>query len=594
MKIDHYRLLLAVSACSALVACGGGSQNESGSSGSSSSGSTSASSSSSSAGSVSSSGGFGGGAPLPGPSPTPNGGAPVISPIPAEPNTPDIDADATSFYFSYDESASTASRDLTFAALEYNGYLNPNWGRTYEFLNAENFAHFEPEEVGPFEISMGLYQSHANEIPVNIEYDGALYALGVNVTGPEIDKDDRDNVVLTLLIDVSGSMNSIYATEVRSDIQTLLDVAKHGLLQLNESLKPGDVVNLVTFQTTAAIVLTGWSYGDEPAVLEDAIRGLMTAGSTNLDAGVSLAYQVAQEFYDPEKANRVVMLTDAYANTGEVDSSIIAQNTVINGLEGIHFAGVGIGNGFNDEFLNNLTDIGKSVYSAMITPEDAERIFTDGFMRFIGNAVTNVKFRLDYPQSFDQLQSSAEEISEDETEVRSTNFAYNSDQFFFELFSNEEGMDVEDEMTLTAYFDDADGEQTSVSLTRPVSELLSLGEAQIKSAAMVTRLAQLVGQDLDCDEVLFSGLYEQTVDAALFTDYQQAITRYCSGHYDPVITPTPTPLPPTPTPIPGSSSSTSSTSTGSTSGSSTSSSSTSSTSSSSTGSTSSSGGVSSR
>ncbi len=568
MKINHYRLLMAVSACSALVACGGGSGEPDWGGSSSSSSSGSSPSSSSSGSSSSSTGGFVG-IPNPSPSPTTSSGGPVIPPPPVEPEVPevpDIDADATAFYFSYDESASTASRDLAFAALEYEGYLDPNWGRTYEFLNAENFDHFEPEAVGPFEISMRLYKAHTNEIPVNIEYDGDLYALGVNVTGPEIVKEDRDNVVLTLLVDVSGSMMSNYATEVRSDIQNLLDVAKHGLLHLDESLKSGDVVNLVTFQTTAATVLTDWHYGeDEPAILHDAINGMRAAGSTNLDAGVSLAYQVAREFYDPEKANRVVMLTDAYANTGEVNSSVIAENTVINGLEGIHFAGVGIGSGFNDEFLNDLTDIGKSVYSAMITPEDAERIFTDGFMRFIDNAVTNVKFRLDYPQSLDQLQSAAEEISEDESEVRSTNFAYNSDQFFFELFNNKDGLDVEDEMTLTVYFDDADGEQTSVSLTRPVNELLTLDDAQIKSAAMVTRLAQLIGRDLSCDEVLFSGLYEQSIDTAIFSDYQQAVTRYCERDDVSVITPPP-PLPPTP--VPGSSSSSTSSSTGSSSSSS--------------------------
>ncbi len=127
----------------------------------------------------------------------------------------------------------------------------------------------------------------------------------------------------------------------------------------------------------------------------------------------------------------------------------------------------------------------------------------------------------------DLLQTSAEEISTDEKKVRPSNFAFNSDQFFFELFTSEEDPDPEAELTLTVLFDDTDGEQKHVDLSYTVSELLQQGESQIKSAAMATRLAQLVKGDLDCEAVLNSDLYRQESEADIFVEYQNAIKRFC-------------------------------------------------------------------
>ncbi|HEY7883749.1 MAG TPA: VWA domain-containing protein, partial [Cellvibrionaceae bacterium] len=440
---------------------------------------------------------------------------------------PEIDSSATSFYFSYDDSASTAARDLTLSAIDYGTQIDPNWGRPYEYLNAEIFSHFAPVKAEPFTVSMGLYHAEVGEVPINREYSGDLYALGVNISGPTISKEERPNVVLTLLVDISGSMTSPYAAETATDIRSLMDVVKYGLAELDASLKPGDIVSIVSFETVARTVLEHWQYDATSSLYHNAVASLYAQGSTNLNAGIEEAYRVAQSSYDPEKSNRVVILTDAYANTGEVNPSIIAENTVINGLEGIHFAGVGIGQGFQDAFLHELTDIGKSVYSAVITPADARRVFTNGFMRFIDSAVNNVRFQLEYPEGFDQLQSSAEEISENEEDVRTVNFAYNSEQFFFELFSNEDGWADDDVFTLTIYFDGDEGEGKEIVREESVSVLLEKGTDEIKSAAAVTTLAQLVAGELECETVTNSGIYLQEINTDVFASYRDAISRFC-------------------------------------------------------------------
>ena len=448
------------------------------------------------------------------------------APDPSE-NSSALPAATTSFFFSYDESGSTASRDLTFAALADGKAPQRSWGRPYEYLNAESFDHFDLTMAAPFNVSMGLYKASTGEIPVGRSVNGSVYALGINLTGPTLTHAERDNVALTLLVDISGSMTMPYSDAAHGEIYTRLDVVKEGLFRLLTQLKEGDILSLVTFERSAKTVIDRWVYQQDDNSFFNAIASLKATGSTNLDRGIDEAYSAANALFDPEKSNRVIILTDANANTGEVDPAVIAQSTVINDAEGIHFSGIGIGEGFDDRFLNELTDIGKGTYSAMITPNDAQRIFADNFMRFLSPAVKNVKFQLTYPQALNQFYSAAEDISTDAGEVSSINFSYNSEQFFLELFEGAGFLSPELEISLGISFTNAQGEDQQLTITKTLEQLRAVGEGEIKSAVTVTTLAQLVAGQVTCTEVMSSSLYEQDIRTYTFEKYKQGVKDFC-------------------------------------------------------------------
>jgi hypothetical protein len=448
----------------------------------------------------------------------------VVAPLP-ESQESSIDSEATSFFFSYDESASTASRDLALTALQNGTTPDASLGRAYEFLNAENFSGFGATAVGPFDVSMGMLLSENGDIPLTDVPDGSVYGLGVNIAGPERTLAERRNVVLTVLLDLSGSMDSQYAAETVSEASSLLDVAKVGLIEMQQSLKAGDVINIVTFSTDANVVLE--AHNAEDNNLTALISDFFTQGSTNIGAGVTLAYEVANRTYDPGKANRVLMITDAFVNTGELDPDAIAAPTVINGLEGIYFSGIGVGASFNDQVLNLVTEAGKGSYSAMITPADARRIFTDGFFRFLNPAARDVRFQLTYPQELDQLLSFAEEISTEASDVRTINFSYNSSQFFLEVFRGTSSLTTDQEIRLDVTYKDEEGNAQSASVTRSIAQMLGQGERQIRAASAVTSLAQLINGRLACDTVLSSNLYNNRIDDAVYVAYINHIDDFC-------------------------------------------------------------------
>ena len=435
------------------------------------------------------------------------------------------------FYFSYDDSASTASRDLSHFYIKNDFRPLPNWGRSYEFLNAEAFEHFMPETYGDFSISAGLHQADLAEIPVRerVDSDESVYHLGVNITGPRLEKEDRPNIVLTLLVDISGSMGRFYADRTPTDVRSLMDVVKHGLGLLEGSLKSGDVINLVTFETTANVILENLQFDPgDTSELNMVIENLSTQGSTALNDGIEAAYLVARRTYDADKSNRIVMLTDAEPNTGEVDPKIISDNLVINGLEGIHFSGVGIGSEFNDKFLNELTDIGKGGYFAMVTPGDSERIFGKGFVRFIDDAVSDIQFKLTYPESFRYLaaSSSAEQVSQEPDEVQTTNFAFNSEQFFLEKFAAKDLIEGE-KFILEIEFDGVD-ERKVLKIEKTVDELIGNGRDQIIAASSVGMLADLIGWRINCNKVRSTSFLDLDSESTVYIDYKALITQFCS------------------------------------------------------------------
>ncbi len=418
-------------------------------------------------------------------------------PVEEQPVDPIPDAQ-NFFYFSYDDSASTAGVEQTKFALGRANPVNPNpsWVRPWEFLNYETFTVQNLKDLGTFQVAMGLWQHTVSNTAAGDAQAGSqtAYDLGVQVKTPEISKAQRQNLVLTLLLDVSGSMDSA-SVQLNESGQTpnLLAVAKAGLRALPAQLKAGDVVNLITFSDNATTRVEAWKYEGDTTAWLAAVDALRTESGTNLNAGLQSAYALARTYYDANKTNRVMMLTDAYANQGQVNADIIAQNTRINNAEGIYFSGLGFGFDFNEGFLNTLTEAGKGSYTSVISVADAERAFGERFIALTQIAARDVRFRLDYPAALQRTVSAAEQSSQVASEVEPIHFAANSSQYFLERFQASGEGNVSGSVKLTiAYTDPVSGEGREEVLSVPVSELLNQELSSIKDARMVTLLTQLI------------------------------------------------------------------------------------------------------
>ena len=189
--------------------------------------------------------------------------------------------------------------------------------------------------------------------------------LRVGIQARQVVDQVRPPLALTFVIDTSGSMG----------IENRLELVKESLALLVTRLRPNDSVAIVTFGTSAQVVL-GATAAAEPETILAAIGGLRSEGSTNAQAGLELGYDLAARGHRPGVRDRVVLASDGVANVGLTDAdSILARidREVGSGVELISI-GVGMGN-FNDALLEQLADRGNGFYAYVNDRSQAEAVF---------------------------------------------------------------------------------------------------------------------------------------------------------------------------------------------------------------------------
>jgi Mg-chelatase subunit ChlD len=117
---------------------------------------------------------------------------------------------------------------------------------------------------------------------------------------------------MVLLVDVSGSMNTAEK----------LPVLKQSVLSMLSMMRQEDEVALIIFSGKAKVVLKPVSFKEE-AKIREAITDLQSSGKTDANAGIKLAYKVADENYIRGGNNRIVLATDGEFPLSESTEALI-------------------------------------------------------------------------------------------------------------------------------------------------------------------------------------------------------------------------------------------------------------------------------
>lgn len=278
-------------------------------------------------------------------------------------------------YLSADDSNSMASPAIARSIIDRGGVPPASLIRTYEFLNYYDLK-YERAAAGGLALSLEMAAS-----------DGAgSYALQIGVSS-EAAAFVRRPMSITFVLDTSGSMGGVPIERSRAAVKAIA-----------ASLKTGDIVSAVTWNDQNTVALDSYEVSgpSDPIVL--ALADAMQAdGSTNLNAGLTLGYQIAQKNFVAEHLNRVVSISDGQANTGVTDENIIAQGASLNDGDGIYLVGVGVGDGVNDTLMDTVTDKGRGAYVYLDTIEEAAKMFTARFDETMDVAARAVQVRLDLP-----------------------------------------------------------------------------------------------------------------------------------------------------------------------------------------------------
>lgn len=235
------------------------------------------------------------------------------------------------------------------------GMIDPGAVRIEEMLNYFDYDYAAPAEGEDFALT-----ARAGACPWNAESE--LVVLGLSA-GQEATEAPPTNLVL--LVDVSGSMGDAEK----------LPLLKESMARIVEGLRAEDRVSIVTYSGAEEVVLKGAS-GDDKAAILSAIDGLEAAGSTNGEAGLSLAYRVAEETHIDGGVNRIVMASDGDLNVGISSEDELNAFVSEKRGQGTYLSVLGFGSGnYQDAKMETLADHGNGSYHYIDSADEAARVY---------------------------------------------------------------------------------------------------------------------------------------------------------------------------------------------------------------------------
>ena len=313
----------------------------------------------------------------------------------ATPNVPELDVPEAKppvfvenpFINTAEQNTSTFSADVDTASYTYfrklaqKGYSFQNLKnsgsqfRTEEFIN-----YFRYDVAGPKENELFGVYTELTPCPWNAE----TMLFRVTLQAEEAINEGGNNLVF--LIDVSGSMSS----------QDKLPLLKTAFSYLVSNLGANDTVSIVTYSGREAVVLDGCNGLDTDAIM-NAINSLRASGSTNGQAGLTMAYQIAEKHFKPDGNNRIIMASDGDLNVGISSADELA--TYIEGKrdQGVYLSVLGFGSGnYKDDNMEALADNGNGVYYYIDGETEAEKVFGTDLLGTLYTVAEDVKLQIEF------------------------------------------------------------------------------------------------------------------------------------------------------------------------------------------------------
>jgi hypothetical protein len=174
---------------------------------------------------------------------------------------------------------------------------------------------------------------------------------------------------------------------------------------LVQQLRPDDSVAIVEYGSNGRVILNPTAGSDRDTIL-GAIYSLQTGGSTNLEAGLLIGYDLANQAYKPGGINRVILASDGVANVGDTGPDSLAAKIRSYAEAGIHLTTIGVGLGnYNDVMMEQLADQGDGNYAYVDTLAEAQEVFVDDLMSTLQTIGLDAKIQVEFdPQVVQQYR----------------------------------------------------------------------------------------------------------------------------------------------------------------------------------------------
>jgi len=165
-----------------------------------------------------------------------------------------------------------------------------------------------------------------------------------------------------------------------------MDMVKATAIQLLRSLRPEDVLSIIAFSDYAEVIVPA-SLNIDNKKQENRIQMIQASGATEIFNGLQAGLKEIRRTLDPSRVNHIILLTDGQTYGDEQACLKLAEEAA---SMNIGITGMGIGNDWNDIFLDALAGKtgGSSAYISK--PKDIQRLLVDKFNTLISTFADDV------------------------------------------------------------------------------------------------------------------------------------------------------------------------------------------------------------
>jgi Ca-activated chloride channel family protein len=295
------------------------------------------------------------------------------------------DVDANPIHIVAEDPVSTFSIDVDTAS-----YSNVRRFLNEGVLPPRDAVRIE-EMINYFRYDYPLPTNREQPFSTNVAVAPSPWAEGrqlvhIGLQGYNIVPRERPPLNLVMLLDVSGSMGE----------PNKLPLVQQSFRLLIDQLNRNDRVSIVVYAGAAGAVL-GPTPGDQHARILSALDNLQAGGSTAGGEGLRLAYALAEQNFNRNAVNRVIIATDGDFNVGIADPEQLQDFVSRKRETGIYLSVFGFGGGnYNDALMQRLAQNGNGVAAYIDTVNEARRVLRDEMASNMFSIANDVKIQVEF------------------------------------------------------------------------------------------------------------------------------------------------------------------------------------------------------
>lgn len=203
----------------------------------------------------------------------------------------------------------------------------------------------EPEDTSEVKTAV----TYSREALYRMDEPQIIYALVHILTEEKKEKELELPLNIALVLDTSTSMKG-----------RRLQLLKAATREISKDLSEHDRLSIITFNDRATVLVP--SIGTRnPSQMDAKINSLIAEGGTEIFRGLDEGFHEVQKVITGNYVNHIILITDGHTYGDEDKCFNLAKNAA---RRDIGISSIGIGNEWNDEFVDKITSItgGQSAY----------------------------------------------------------------------------------------------------------------------------------------------------------------------------------------------------------------------------------------